>query len=329
MNKIANLGFNKEAAVPEFKMSPSSIKTIQDNPMDWYMQKIKKIKLFEQTIPMAVGSAFDDEIKRWLWKEFKGQDIPEGKAGSSIELKGSDRDEALRIGKEIFNFYKNSGALTWLVQEIEMRDKEHKFGIVMEDWAEGLLDLGDGIMLPLCGKPDLAFWLQCQKLFVLDWKCNGIMSSRTTSPKKGYTVCRDKNGHLSRYKEYLPGEYCGIQYNKLYKIEDVSEEWAFQILCYNWLLKGKTTGDYKIKVEEIVGGIDQILGPGCSRISSFRGQVGEDFQKKKIAELKLLVLGWDKMIEDCEAQYNAMAITVKGDGTLSDKDAWLNQVMRG
>jgi hypothetical protein len=297
--------------------------------MDWYLSKVKKIKVFEQTLPMAVGSAFDDEIKRWLWKEFKGQDLPEGQAGSSIEVKGEQRDQAIAAGKEVLKFYKDSGALTWLVQEIEMRDKEHKFGVIMESWCEGTLDLGDGIMLPLCGKPDLAFWLNCGKIFVLDWKVNGYCSSRTTSPKKGYTVCRDKYGHLSRYKEYLPGEYCGIQYNKLFMMEDIDETWAFQILCYNWLLKGMLSGDWAVKVEDIVGGIDQILGPGCSRISSFRGQISESYQIRAISELKMLVMGWDKMIEDLEKQYQLFAAPIKGDGTVSDKDAWMNQVLRG
>jgi hypothetical protein len=95
------------------------------------------------------------------------------------------------------------------------------------------------------------------------------------------------------------------------------------------MLKGMLTGDWVIKVEEIVGGIDQILGPGCSRVSSFRGQVGESYQLRMISELKLLVMGWDKMIEDLDRQYQGMAIQVKGDGTLSDKDAWLNAVIRG
>ena len=301
MNSICNLGMTKENN--EIKLSPSGIMKIQSDAMDWFRVKVKKEQKMVQSPAMAIGSAFDNMVKVWLWKEIMGKDVPD--AGSSVELQGEEREKVLADATRLFAFYRDSGALANLVQEIEMRQKDHQIGLVMENWIEYNLDLGDNIFLPLCGRPDLAFWLKCQKLFVLDFKVNGYYSKSNTSPRPGYTICRDINGKTSRYKNFVAGDYCGITYNTLYNMEDVNEEWALQTLCYYWMLKAKLTGNVKVVAEEnLIAGIDQLIGVGCNRISSFRGKISPVYQQTLTDKLKVIVLKWDSFIEDLEKAYN-------------------------
>ena len=235
-----------------------------------------------QTIHMANGSAFDVFIKNYLLEKLKTESRSYQKESLDFETQVEEqhRDAARIAGMAILKFYTESGALANLLAEIgssagfEFKVTGHiRHSIKVIPKESALFGLGPEFSIILNGRPDAFFLSTTGTPIVLDWKVNGWMSSKTTSPKAGYI---DLFPERKVHKDALRTNGYGISYN-LNGSNDA--EWSTQLAIYGWLL-GSPVG------EPIIGGIEQIVGPSTApRVAKFRFLISKEFQEKLYMEL--------------------------------------------
>lgn len=262
-----------EMRKPKF-LSPSAIKTFEQDIEDYAVKYLiqNRPPRPPQTQPMAVGSAFDALAKSYLYYNLFGhygeQDMYRKDIIFEAQVQPHNRDWAFDAGQHCFNKYRDSGALGELVAELEKAVGPPRFEFSVSDHVEF-----EGCEVPLLGKPDIYFINHEGVRIVYDWKVNGYCSHRNTSPMKGYVVCRDLNKQdRYQHKDAVLTPYKGVMINAMLHLEDGNKEWADQLSIYSWLL-GEPIGG-----ENVIFGIDQITGPGCSRISSHRLRIKPTWQ---------------------------------------------------
>jgi len=186
-------------------LSPSALKQWETNTDEWVFQRIVKGTKFKQTIPMAIGSKFDDLIKEHIIEEFKlGQSSPSG-----VEVEDNLVTE---LGELAFVSYLNSDSYHSLMAMLHKATEVDLIG----DFTGEI----DGV--PVRGKPDLAFVLD--NLYVLDWKTGGFLSQ--ASPTYGYI------GHNKSFFAKKQGLMCNIESALLQR----QPTWIDQLTTYNLLL---------------------------------------------------------------------------------------------
>jgi len=251
-----------------------------------------------QTEPMAVGSAFDAEIKVYYAQKLgikfcteEGVEIPTNTSDALFErqVEPQCRDFARSAGRDVFNFYVKCGAAADLLILLEGSMRlgyvprfEFSLRRSVRDITGKENESTRG--LDLLGKPDTYFKMVDQdgRLhgIVLDYKVNGWCSSRTTSPNKGYIMLRP-DGKM--HKDCWPSLHCsGMRINIACPLEQANEEWAVQLSTYGWLLGESVGGDF-------VTAIDQIVGPATSpRVAAHRCTVTPTFQIGVLERYKAL-----------------------------------------
>jgi len=280
---------------------------------------------FAQTDAMSVGSAFDAEVKSYLYERLVGKD-PRFERDTIFEaqVEPHNRDFADAAGKHCFKVYQESGALADLMMELSKGVGLPSF----EFEIKGTLGLDIGI--PLLGKPDVFFISETGARIIYDWKVNGYCGSRNTSPKKGYVKIRPGGG---MHKSVQLMKHAGIMIDISCCLEDIDTEWADQLAIYLWLT-GETIGS-----QQAVIGIDQLACDGSYRppnirIASLRTRVSESYQLALKGRLEsmwsILKSEWifrDLSEEDSKARQALFDRNpLKGDGSTNDK--WLGEVCR-
>jgi hypothetical protein len=256
---------------PEF-LSPSSISTFEKDIEDYAVKYLLKNRPPRppQTEPMAVGSAFDAYVKSYLYKALMGNFGPNGEYERDTifeqQVEPHNRDFARQAGQDCFEKYQQWGALADLMTELQTAIGPPRFEFSVQDTIRM-----DQWYAPLLGKPDCYFINAEGVRVVYDWKVNGYCSHRNTSPMKGYTCCRDGKTR-KQHKDAMVVAFKGININCMMFLEDGNKHWADQLSIYSWLL-GEEIGS-----EKVIFGIDQITGPGCSRISSHRLKIQPVYQ---------------------------------------------------
>lgn len=269
---------------PKF-LSPTSLSQFYSNPDEFFLQRLcTDVPKQPQTIPMAIGSAFDAHVKAYLHEVFIGGHDPEYELNSMLNgqvelgrdaIPGSPdrarRDYVIKAGQYAFHCYKRSGALASLMQDLGMA----LIGsIKMEKTVTATIQ---GV--PLLGKPDLCFRTACGSgsgnpisdaygtpgssglaTFILDWKVNGFMSTSTTSPKKGYSMIRDgwdesigvhSRSHGKSHKDFMLHNVCGIPVNGMVTLEQVDASWAAQVVTYAWALGDSVGGAIHCGIDQL------------------------------------------------------------------------------
>jgi hypothetical protein len=257
--------------VPEY-LSPSSIKIAEKDWEDYAVKYLlnKRPPRPPQTQPMSVGSAFDAYAKSYIYYALFGNYGPD----NQYELETILRDQvephnlewARGAGKDCFDKYKAWGALADLMTELQKALGPPRF----EFSVKGLVKLEDHEAV-LLGKPDVYFVSEEGIRVVYDFKVNGYCGKRNTSPMKGYVCCRNGKTRV-QHKNAVVTPWHGIMINCMMHLEDGNKEWADQLSIYSWLL-GEPVGS-----EKVLFGIDQLTGPGCSRISSHRLRIKPEWQ---------------------------------------------------
>jgi hypothetical protein len=252
-------------------MSPSSIKIFERDIEDYATKYLLKNRPPRppQTQPMSVGSAFDAFAKSYLYRNLFGNYGSFDKTTIfESQVEEHNREWAWKAGQDCFDKYKACGALQALMSELGKAVGEPRFEFSVEDHVEF-----NGFEMPLLGKPDIYFVNQYGVRVIYDWKVNGYCSERNTSPMKGYVICRDLNKWTNYpHKNAVITPYKGVQINAMMYLEEGNRDWADQLSIYSWLM-GEPIGG-----ENVVFGIDQITGPGCSRISSHRLRIKSEWQ---------------------------------------------------
>jgi hypothetical protein len=255
-------------------MSPSSVKIFEKDVEDYAIKYLlaNRPPRPPQTQPMSVGSAFDAYAKSYLYHSLFGNYGPDNEYERETifnsQVEEHNREWAAEAGADCFRKYQSSGALKDLLNELQKSVGPPRFEFDVKDFVEF-----QGSEVPLLGKPDIYFINHEGIRVVYDWKVNGYCSKRNTSPMKGYVCCRDVVKHTNYpHKDAVITPHKGVSINCMMHLEDGNKEWADQLSIYSWLL-GEPIGG-----ENVVFGIDQITGPGCSRISSHRLRIKPEWQ---------------------------------------------------
>lgn len=287
---------------PEY-LSPSSLKCAEDDQEEFYFRYLAETRIpkIPQTQPMSVGSAFDAYVKSYLHHALFGENHKDSNKFQlqslfESQVESHNRDWALVAGRYVFWCYKESGALSDLMLELNgaVDDPSFEFEVKGEvkGYREGVTMDVEGMVL--LGKPDIRFVNREGLHCIFDWKVNGYCGKANTSPKPGYVRCREWTpaGWAQRgcHKDAFPQVYRGILTNPHKYLETVDRDWATQNCTYGWLL-GEAVG------AEFLSGIDQVCGNGTKstpesfpvlRIASHRCRVSESFQFETLARFQNL-----------------------------------------
>lgn len=265
--------------VPEY-LSPSAIKIFEADVEDYAVKYLlqKRPPRPPQTQPMAVGSAFDAYAKSHIYYGLFGNYGPSGQYEKDTifeaQVEPQNRDFARDAGGICFSEYQRRGALADLMLELQKSIGPPRFEFSIQDKIAW-----NGFDVPLLGKPDIFFVNEQGARVIYDWKVNGYCGKYNTSPMKGYVKCRAADGTWSVHKNAMVTPFKGIPINAMMYLEDGNKEWADQLSIYSWLL-GEQVGS-----ADVVFGIDQITGPGCSRISSHRLRIKPEWQFRLIERI--------------------------------------------
>jgi len=267
-------------------LSPTALGIWEKNKEDYYLQYLAEQRppRFQQTQPMAVGSAFDAYVKAYLFEKLFGK-IDERFDFQNIfeeQVEVHNRDWALAAGQHAFDAYRNSGALADLLTELIKSKSEPRFEFTLQAIIEDV---------PILGKPDVWFVHRSGRPVILDFKVNGFCSNSPKSPARGYLKVRDGYGQTktanTMHKDCVPMYMQDMLVNVNEFFESIDKSWGLQLCTYAWLM-GSNVGD------EFIVAIDQLACAPNSvspdkpyiRIAEHRGTVGEDFQRKAIARYK-------------------------------------------
>lgn len=320
-------------------LSYSSLSLREKDPEEHYIKYLsdKAAPRLPQTPPMAVGSAFDAEVKAALHAALFGTGSnPQFEFQTIFEsqVEPQCRDFALTAGKVVMEAYKLCGAYDDLLNLLRKSIEPPRFEFKVEGTVGGA---------PFTGKPDCRFVLdlgQGRISCIWDWKVHGYCSKYNTSPSKGYMTCLDgfqaakpSQSHGKEHKLFKAMDYRGLLINSGY-MEFCNSEYADQLTLYSWLL-GEQVGD-----ENVVLGIEELCAkpgsPPTLRYARHRGRVKADYQVALEARVKKC---WQAIIsghiftemsrEDSDARcqvLDEMAVGLMSDGSALDQ--WFNDATR-
>lgn len=265
-------------------ISPTAFMLYQRDKEAFYLQYLadNRPPREPQNQAMAIGAAFDAYVKTFLSREFSTKPFIFEQIFEN-QVEPHNRKWAATHGAWAFDSYKKSGALADLMFELQGTSEEPRFEMSIENRVGRGVDLG----VPLFGKPDIHYKLKDGRMQIIhDWKVNGYMSPKTTSPKKGYIELYDAGEKRGFHKDIMPKLVDGIYVNGSYGMDTVSLDWAIQTTIYAWIL-GISIG------EEFWIGIHQLCckngGEGrfpVIRVAAHRGGVTRGFQESLYTEIK-------------------------------------------
>jgi hypothetical protein len=188
--------------------------------LKWSGVKLKTI----QTMPMAVGSAFDSFIKAEI-AHLLGKPVVLAKLLETVE-----QPEAIPIGKQLAEQYVNQGCLRRLINEglsdIELNFKEVEvFGVPVYCKPDSVL--GDGTPI--------------------DWKVNGYGSARGGSVEIGY------------FRRIRNGMDLWINSPEQFFLHQINYKWAIQLIFYWWVQNQDKLDQLNLNANPMVKGrIEQV-----------------------------------------------------------------------
>jgi len=283
--KEANVNVNVKANVKR-NLSPTALLQFESDPEEFFIQRVAKlnVKKFEQSLPMAIGAAFDDLVKKSIGERFNLTDI----SGSAVEMSGNfkgiiqgkayDDDYktvAYDCGQRILDEYTQLGLLSSIFDLIKCDPSE----IVMEEWVKQTIEVSGKPNMSIIGKPDLLL-----PGFVLDWKVNGYCSQ--ASPMRGYVNVKslDRFRGLGRPHKDAICLYTEANGQRIMVSDIVDEKWALQVATYNRFLP-------------CIGAIDQVCGHKTKglRFAQHRFSITQSMCDDY---LKRYQVAWDAMHSD-------------------------------
>jgi hypothetical protein len=255
-------------------ISPTQLSLFEENPSEYYLKYLAtdRPERIPQTRPMSVGSAFDAQVKAYLYNAL----CPRGAEASKYELKSlfeaqvepQNRDWAWTAGEYVFQWYKTSGALADIMLELRSAVNEPRFEFevratisVPDPLVQEPNSQGSRVTLSLLGKPDCHF-LTTGYWFVLDWKVNGYCSQYSVSPLPGYVGIRGVNrGGAGPHRDAHVSILDGIRVNTNQTLDIVNKQWADQLTIYDWLTKASEISGPKDQGPKVQGPLGQASVP--------------------------------------------------------------------
>jgi len=235
-------------------ISPTSLYTFETDPTAFVLNYVMRAPRPAQLKVMSIGSAFDARVKAYLTAELCGgneQELFTQLFEDSVE--SHNREWVFDRSKEVFDWYKQAGALADLVIELTgfQEEPRFEFSVNRTIMEKAIHTESATIAIPLTGKPDCYFVNNEGAKVIIDWKVNGYCSK--ASPVAGYVRCRDLTGFNS-------GPHKGITSIR-HKGMDIGigvplkQLWNDQLIIYSWMLGD---GDVSFDPDEWILGIDQL-----------------------------------------------------------------------
>jgi len=362
LKKVIQLDNGRYVVVPNY-LSPTSISKAYSDPEDFFntYSSVSPPDRFPQTFQMMFGSAFDGAVKNFLQTrllgannvppEFKYQQIIEDQCDRQFWDKGHpmyvSEHDAFYWADYLLNAYKVSGALQDLLTPLlaaseqprfeftvssEIKSKEHETGVV------------------LLGKPDVYFKTKEGNQVIYDWKCNGIYSKSSTSPKKEHMKVRDgwhdvskpnyfgpiakhSRSHMTQHKEAFPFFHKGLMINGNSCFSTIDATWAAQLCTYGWLMGEEIGSDFVLGIDQLCGAPGEYMSPKV-RVASHRAIVKPDWQREFFGRAKAL---WDKLqighvfINETKERSDELVdemYALHGNHEKGSKEEWLANSMR-
>lgn len=323
-------------------LSPTSLALFYKNQQEFYLSYMadRSPPRFPQTQPMSVGSAFDAYAKSFLHERIFGVGHDAKFAFDAIfesQVEEHNRDWARRAGQHVFDEYKQSGALSDLLLDLQKAIGPPKFELKIQGTINGhregvTISMND---VPLLGKPDVAYINKFGGNVIFDWKVNGYCSRSGASPMQGYVRLREGKVNKGQHKSAQLMSHKGIMINVGSYLEHFDEDWARQLAIYGWLCGMDVGSDFIAAVDQVV------CRPGATqpelRFAEHRLRISPNYQWKTFAKAQYAweVINSDHFFRDVsfeESQARClgldnMAQALEGEGT--ENDQWFSKITRG
>jgi hypothetical protein len=256
-------------------LSPTAIMLWEDDREAFYLQYLADFRppRTPQTQAMAIGAAFDAYVKsfltRSLFGSLRGFDFVEI---FENQVESHNRDWAMQNGAWAFECYRKSGALADLLLDLQGAEDTPRFEFQIENRVAHTKEEAGVVLL---GKPDIFYKNRAGCKIVHDWKVNGYMSSKTTSPRKGYMELYDAGERRGFHKDVMPKMRYGLMVSS-FPLEDVDKSWATQLSIYSWILGTPVGSEFLTTVHQLCcrgGGQFPVI-----RVASHRNTISEGFQ---------------------------------------------------
>lgn len=254
-------------------ISPSALARWEDRREEFYKIHLSEVRTERspQEVHMAAGSSFDAFVKSNIYSAVHGSAVGTQFAFDNIfesQVESHIRDEALEMGKFLFDRYAAFGAYANLLKDILDAPAAPQMEFTVEATVNGI---------PLMGKPDLRYVTREFVHVIADFKVNGSYSNHGVSPVQGYKLClSEKKGSIvtETHKKYSPITYKDVEINAN-PLSEFSVDWATQLTMYAWCL-GEEPGDedYVVRMEQLAcrpkaaGGINVKIATHMSQIPS-------------------------------------------------------------
>ena len=270
-------------------LSYSAMSLFEKNPEEFFLKYLagNRPDRIPQERPAAAGSAFDAEVKSSLALDLGLATARTTNAYKTLfeaQVEPQNRDWAAPVGGHLLGEYRAAGAYGDLLAILQQAS-DINFETNAERTIEGV---------PLSGKPDCRFTLKPRDTVIrviLDYKVKGYCSKNTTSPSKGYRICRDGSGWKKPSRNngqahdlYLATDHFGFELSAG-SMESCNNEYADQLTLYGWLL-GEEPGD-----DNVVVMIDELVAKPNGehpliRVANHRARVTRQHQLGLLDRIK-------------------------------------------
>jgi hypothetical protein len=267
-------------------LSPSALSVFEKDPSEYYLRYLTENRppRFPQNQPMAIGSSFDAYVKAWLHEKLfgKGND-PKFDLQTLFEaqVESQHRTWAWEHGKYVFEQYKQTGALSDLMLELQAgTNPRFEFDVkgAVNGYREGVEKrIGNVVLM---GKPDATYINSAGHLVVLDFKVNGYCSAQAPSPMPHYLKMRSAGGtNHGSHKLCQPMMVDGTMINVATYLEHLNKEWATQLSTYAWLCGQPVGSKFIVAIDQLC--CDATKGDlPAIRVAEHRLRVSEIFQRQ-------------------------------------------------
>lgn len=201
-------------------LSYSSLSTYAKDPEEFYLKYFTEVPSFEQTFPMAIGSAFDAIIKA----DLTGEDV-----GPLFEQQIShpDFEKAIEAGWHCMECYQKSGAYDSLRMELDGFEIYADIDEVVNIDENGHLSPTG---TPVRRKPDLLA-TKGEITIIVDWKVNGYASRNSrvkgTTNQRFYWPAPKKVWDKRKFTPFnIPG------YGEI-SLDEPDKQWSRQLHTYS------------------------------------------------------------------------------------------------
>lgn len=290
---------------PEY-LSPSALDCSESTPDEYYMRYLSDFKppKMAQTLPMAVGSAFDAYIKSYLHNRLYGNNHKDSerfklRALFEAQVEEHNRTEAWAMGAHVFESYIKSGSGADLMLMLSKSLDDVRFEFSVQAKIASSIDAGIGISI--LGKPDLYFRTAENETVIFDFKVNGYCGAGNTSPTAGYVqlieqsiVDRGNWYRMGCHKNAFIQRHKGLDVNMGSYFESHNAQWATQLATYSWLVGGTVGREQIVGIQQIVGNGTKrdSLGRPLLRIATHCSRISAEFQRGVLDRYSYL---WSKI----------------------------------